>query len=325
MRGTGALVGLAPQTGSGLDARSRDLLRAASFPYQVGPFECFGQRFVIDTSDRDLAAFLADAYAPMRSSDGDAMVIYRVLPPADGQAGFVARDEELIGTHERPARILAYLIWAINRQVIDSSLDRRLMLHAGAVDLGGTAVVLPAPMGSGKTTLVTGLLDRGCGYLSDEAVAISSDHVVESYPKPLSIEPGSWQVLAHHEPAVAPALQPYLERQWQVAPQRISPIVRQSRLSLIVFPRYERGASTRLEAIGPAAALGPAVASTFWHPQQPLPVARVRQLAGAMEAVPAYRLVSGSLEEACDRVLGELGRVTGSRTEEHEPRQRGAP
>ncbi len=214
----------------------------------------------------------------------------------------------------RPATLLGRLVWAINRQVIDGTTDR-LLLHAGAVEIDGVGVLLPADMEAGKTTLVTGLLDRGAGYLTDEAASVTArdqDLIVEGYAKPLSIDPGSWEVLAHHEPGLEPDLADYFASQWQVSAARVGRVVRQAPLGVVVFRRFEAGTPTRLERLGPAAAVQRAVTCTFVTDTDHLPVVRLRELAGMVERVPVYELVGGDLDAACDEVLGLVAELNAS-------------
>ena len=115
-----------------------------------------------------------------------------------------------------PSSALRHLFWDVNRNVVERTRDL-LLFHASAVEHRGRAVVFPAPMGSGKTTLVSGLLQRGARYVTDEAVALDpSDLKIRPYPKPLSIESGSWDVLSDLRPRVDASLEPFLEAGWYV-------------------------------------------------------------------------------------------------------------
>jgi hypothetical protein len=84
--------------------------------------------------------------------------------------------------------VVSDLVTAVNRQMLDAGAER-LHLHAGAVAREGAAVVVAAPSGHGKTTLVTALARRGWTYLSDEAVSIAcGDPSVRAFPKPISLK-----------------------------------------------------------------------------------------------------------------------------------------
>lgn len=63
------------------------------------------------------------------------------------------------------------------------------LLHAGAVVCNGAGIILPAPSGSGKSSLVLALLRRGYHYFSDELAVIDpSTGSLHAFPKPLTIK-----------------------------------------------------------------------------------------------------------------------------------------
>jgi hypothetical protein len=281
--------------------------------HTLGPYGTFGETFRILTPDARLAGLVSELYGAMTVRGGDvgrlgSTVDYRIVPVDGDEEGWVTRGSETIGRSLRPASVLRHLVWAINQQVINGSTDR-LLLHAAAADLDGTGVLIPAKMESGKTTLVTGLLDRGLGYLTDEAASVTPGLVLEGYPKPLTVDEGSWATLAHHRPRVHEDLEPYFDSQWHVPAQRIGPVVRRSRLGLVVFRRYEPDTPLRFDRLTPADALEPAIASTFVTDRTYLAVSRLRALVAVLEQVPAYELVGGELDEACDTVIGALREI----------------
>ena len=54
-------------------------------------------------------------------------------------------------------------------------LEHLFQIHAGAVERGGKAVLLPAPAGSGKTLLVLGLVKSGFKFLSDDVALVDME------------------------------------------------------------------------------------------------------------------------------------------------------
>jgi hypothetical protein len=69
------------------------------------------------------------------------------------------------------AEVLEYAVWALHAEVAKQTQDL-VLLHAGAVAREGAALLIPARMGVGKSTMVLALLQRGFSYLSDELGAI---------------------------------------------------------------------------------------------------------------------------------------------------------
>ena len=129
------------------------------------------------------------------------------------------------------------------------------------------------------------------------------------YLKPLSIDPGSWKVLAHHRPDLPGELAGYLDDQWQVPANGFAPVVTKARIGLLVFPTYEAGATTSCERLSPASVVAAATACTFGPDGRSIGQDRIRALAAMAAAVPAYSLVSGDLEQACAAVIDRLPRA----------------
>ncbi|EHR72013.1 hypothetical protein BurJ1DRAFT_3198 [Burkholderiales bacterium JOSHI_001] len=65
------------------------------------------------------------------------------------------------------AQAYPMLEWGLNWCIAAHS-HQFLILHAAVVEMNGCAVVMPAPPGSGKSTLCAGLVSRGWRLLSDE-------------------------------------------------------------------------------------------------------------------------------------------------------------
>ena len=277
--------------------------------FAAGPFTCFGQTWRFTGNDDQVIELLHTLYAPLQLSGhaGAAVVEYRLDLRAPRRGGKLFRDGVPLGEGLSPARLLRKLVWAINRQVIDGSVQQHLLLHASAAaDAAGQGVLLPAPMESGKTTLVTGLLDRGLHYLTDEAAIVEPDLTVRGFTKPLSVDHGAWELFGHHTPELPTNLAPYMAQQWQVPAQGITEVAASGRLALVVFPNYCPGAPTRLTRLTAVGALNHARASTFAPDERPLSATKVGELAAIVTEVPCYSLRSGDLEDSCTAVLSAL-------------------
>lgn len=214
-------------------------------------------------------------------------------------------DGEPLARFVTVAAAVAHLLWDLNRRVVASS-DRFVLVHAGAVARRGPALVLPAPMESGKTTLVAGLLCAGFSYLTDEAAAIDPDvGSVTPYPKALHLDEGSWALFPDLAPQPTDRRQSYVRTQWHVPPGRVGARVASTvPLGAVVFPRYERGVATALTPMSTASALVELIANCFnfaGHAGAQGLAAMASVLAGAR----CHRLAVGDLDRAC-RLLIEL-------------------
>ena len=74
---------------------------------------------------------------------------------------------------------------------------RFLLLHAGAVERDGRALILTGESGSGKSTLAALLGERGWRYLGDEFVLVApTTGALHSFPRPASLKNASIGTLA---------------------------------------------------------------------------------------------------------------------------------
>jgi hypothetical protein len=120
---------------------------------------------------------------------GATSTIRRVNLAYDGAAR-IARDREL-------APVLKTLEREIRRSVAEKA-RRRVFIHAGVVELGGRAILLPGVTMSGKSTLVAELVKRGATYYSDEYAVLDERGFVHPFAKPLSLRiPGTVEAFDH--------------------------------------------------------------------------------------------------------------------------------
>ena len=134
--------------------------------------------------------------------DGAPVEHWYSLTATPGGAGTfdVSRDDEPLARDQCPGDALGWVVWDVNRSAAETS-GAHLLLHAGALDVGGTAVLLPGASGSGKSTLVAGLARAGLGYLTDELAALDLvDGHLLPYAKPITLKPGSFAVLPELHP-----------------------------------------------------------------------------------------------------------------------------
>jgi len=129
---------------------------------------------------------------------------------------------------------------------------RFLMLHAGVLERGGQALILPAMPGSGKTTLTAALAYRGWRFLSDEFALIDGDRGhVHPLPRAAPLKNNAIDVIR----ALAPAAEigPVFEKTRKGTVAHLRPprdaLERQHETAApawIVFPRYIAGHDLRI-------------------------------------------------------------------------------
>jgi hypothetical protein len=290
-----------PRSATGVDAA-----RAASTPYRTASFKALDFDFCIESTELALRDHLDGIYAPLRSTQR-ATHVYRLidLGPLPGQDRYFALlGEDLIVAGPTPSFPVWSMMWHINNQAVTTN-SRLLLVHAAAAESHGRAVILPAPAESGKTTLVAGLVRNGLRYLTDEAVALrlDGDERVVPYPKPLTIEAGSQEVLADLRPEVDELISGYLTGPWHVSPLsiRISAVADCAVPRFLVVPRYAADGPTALSPLRRVEALRRVAEGTF--NLETFGRRGFERLAQLVRGCQCYELAVADLERACQMVL----------------------
>lgn len=92
------------------------------------------------------------------------------------------------------------LEWAMN-WCVSMHVQQYLLLHAAVVEKKGLAMILPAPPGSGKSTLCAGLIHRGWRLLSDEMALISlNGQLVSPFGRAVSLKNQSIEIIKKYAP-----------------------------------------------------------------------------------------------------------------------------
>jgi HprK-related kinase A len=146
------------------------------------------------------------------------------------------------------------LEWGLN-WCVSNYAHRYLMIHAAVVEKDGYAAILPAPPGSGKSTLCAALVSRGWRLLSDElALVRPSDGKIIPVPRPVSLKNESIDIIKNYVPTavfsskVADTVKGTVA--YMKAPSdSIGRALEAAQPAWVIFPKYERNASTRLEAL----------------------------------------------------------------------------
>ncbi len=99
-------------------------------------------------------------------------------------------DDVVVASSYRVVSLVPALI-----RVLDDAVVQRLTglraVHAGIVQWGERALLIPGVTHTGKSTLVAELLRRGATYFSDEYALIDSEGLAHPYPRPLLLRNGS--------------------------------------------------------------------------------------------------------------------------------------
>ncbi len=139
--------------------------------------------------------------------------------------------------------------------------DFLLNMHAGVVAGAAGAILLPAPPGSGKSTLTAGLVAAGLDYFSDEVALLCEDDLaVMPFPLAMCVKDTGIDALAALFPEIT-ALPMHTRMDGKRVVYMPPPAARAAAsdtrrpVIAIVFPRYVAGAPNALRALPKPASL----------------------------------------------------------------------
>ncbi len=143
------------------------------------------------------------------------------------------------------------LEWGLN-WCVSTQAHQYLIIHAAVVEKNGRAAILPAPPGSGKSTLTAGLVLSGWRLLSDELTLIDrKTGLIHPLPRPVSLKNQSIDVIRQFAPGVyinRASLDTIKGTVAHMCPPRES--VRRQHESVrpgwVIFPKWDAGATTRM-------------------------------------------------------------------------------
>jgi HprK-related kinase A len=164
----------------------------------------------------------------------------------------------------------ALLEWGMN-WCVTRHTHRLLMIHSAVLEKQGHAVILPAPPGSGKSTLCAALMLRGWRLLSDEMALLDPEtgRVFPS-PRPVSLKNSSIDVIRQFDPTVVmgPVARDTLKgtvAHLKVSPRSLSEAALTAPPAWVVFPKYQAGAGLEVSERPKAQALVELAANSFNH------------------------------------------------------------
>lgn len=143
------------------------------------------------------------------------------------------------------------LEWSMN-WCISMHAHHYLLLHSAVIEREGCAVILPAPPGSGKSTLCAGLVNRGWRLLSDELALISlTDAAITPLGRPISLKNQSIDIIRHFVPGAVFSRVVHDTSKGSVSllkvpPETLTRIQETARPRWVIFPKYVAGSAPKL-------------------------------------------------------------------------------
>jgi HprK-related kinase A len=202
------------------------------------------------------------------------------------------------------------LEWGVNF-AIATRCNQHLLLHAGVVERGGRAVLLPALPASGKSTLTAALANRGFRLLSDEfGVVRLADAMLLPMPRAVALKNESIGIIRAFAPDAVLGPEFPKTRKGTVAhmaPSAASVAARHTPAApgLVVFPAYTPGVGAEVEPFPKARAFAKLSVNSFNY--ELLGPAGFDAVGSLVARSACFRLRFGDLDAA----IAEIGRLLG--------------
>ena len=193
--------------------------------------------------------------------------------------------------------------WSMN-WCVSSRVHDHLVIHAAVIERDGVAAILPAPPGSGKSTLCAALVARGWRLLSDELTLVRlSDGRITPLPRPISLKNASIDVIGRYAPEAVFSRPVHNTSKGTVAHVKapaasVARALETARPAWIVFPTYVAGAAPLLGALAPARAFMQVADNAFNY--SVLGTEGFDAMARLIEGCASYRFSYSALDDALD-------------------------
>jgi hypothetical protein len=232
-------------------------------------------------------------------------VTYEVLDAgstADESRYRLLRNGEWVLGSDDQAAVLDELFARVNVDTVKATNDL-VLVHAGVVVTpAGIGVLLPASAGSGKTTLVAGLVRAGFGYLSDEAAVLDPEtEMLHPFPVHLSLKAASRDRFPEASPD--PGDLDLSRGIWHVDPDTIrsGAVASACRVGFVISHRYDQGAEPTIESITAADGCM-TLATNLMLARRDAPRS-LQLLAQISRASRRYRMVRDDLDAAVEAIV----------------------
>lgn len=199
------------------------------------------------------------------------------------------------------AQALPVLEWGINL-VVAMRFQRYLMLHAGVLERGGRALLLPAAPGQGKTTLCVALAHRGWRLLSDEfGLVLPGTKDLVPAPRPMPLKNESIAVIRAFAPEAVLGPEIHNTRKGTISHVQVPAASIDSDgcvapARLIVFPRWRPTGGLALEETSQVEGFMMLATNAFNY--QLLGAAGFETVRKIVDGARCFRLVYSDLAEA---------------------------
>lgn len=193
--------------------------------------------------------------------------------------------------------------WMMN-WCVSSRAHRYLIIHAAVLERGGRALILPAPPGSGKSTLCAILVNAGWRLLSDELALVRlEDGMLAPAPRPISLKNNSIDVIRALVPdaVISPPVHDTIKgtvAHWKAPGASVARAGEAAIPAWVVYPKYEAGAALNMEPMARARSFIELADNSFNY--SVLGAAGFELLGDLVDRCDSYRFTYSVIAEAVD-------------------------
>jgi hypothetical protein len=255
-----------------------------------------GQQVVVRSSCHEVLAGVAHTFGAMLVSPGPSALGCLSVTRENGS--YHLSGECGGGTGVGPLNdILRAVTYHVTLHFIEARPDL-LWLHAGAAAWQGRAVLIAAPGGQGKSTLVTRLCGRGWAYLGDDVIPLDpTSGVARAFPQTPAFRKDPARDVAPPDVSGLPKVDVPLDP--GSVCRRATPV------GTLIRPIFRRHGSTELSPCGPAEAGLALLTSALNFPRHR--EAAVQAVARLVDRVPAFQLTYARPEVGAELIARAHG------------------
>lgn len=277
----------------------------------IGPF-----RFKITTDIPLAASNFSNLYADYDELDESQVFIdyFASVKRAKGVRGWVKPQVDFYFDDYKPFNPLpldqayAMLEWGMN-WCIANHAHQFFILHAAAIERKGQVIILPAPPGSGKSTLCAAMAFSGWRLFSDELTLISPATLeITPCTRPINLKNNSIDILQRRVSGSVFSTRSEDTTKGTVAlmkppKESVSMMQQTAKPKAVIFPKYAPGAPATLTALNSLAAMQSLIDNCFNY--HILGQTGFQTACNLLDKIRCYSLEYSVFEEA-DNLLSRL-------------------
>ena len=191
--------------------------------------------------------------------------------------------------------------WSFN-WCVASYCHTYLILHAAVIEKNNRAIIMPAPPGSGKSTLTAGLVAKGWRLFSDELamLPLDSENIV-ALPRPVSLKNQSIDVMQNYAPGsilgpIAYDTSKGTVAHMKVPAESVARALEPAKPCYVIFPKYQSDQKAVLTPVKKAQAFMHLAENAFNY--QTLRQAAFEKLSGVIDDCQVFQFTYNNLDDA---------------------------